>query len=89
MPDVIPTHCTVWHLIIRPREIHFLRFILEAYEGVATLTTLEPKLGLIRLNIARGCEGEVEMILKGEEGRLQYRFMQTARVGSHPRGASS
>ncbi|MBW2367814.1 MAG: DUF4911 domain-containing protein [Deltaproteobacteria bacterium] len=40
------------------REIHFIKFILEAYEGVAVLTTLDPKAGLIELMIAPGREDE-------------------------------
>jgi len=33
-------------------RIGFIRFILEAYEGVAIATTLDPQKGLIRLAIA-------------------------------------
>jgi hypothetical protein len=41
-----------------------IRFIFEAYDGLAGVTTLEPKTGLIELQIAPGCEQDVEMILK-------------------------
>jgi hypothetical protein len=61
------------HFIISPREIHILRFILEAYEGVGIVTTLQPRLGLIRLSIAPGCEDVVERILESEKDRLQLR----------------
>ena len=61
------------HFIISPREIHILRFILEAYEGVGIVTTLQPRLGLIRLSIAPGCEDVVERILDSEKDRLQLR----------------
>jgi hypothetical protein len=80
--DVMPKHCAVWNLIIRPREIHFLRFILEAYEGIATVTTLKPQLGLVRLCIAPGCEEVVEKILRGEKDRIQHRFATTVQAGS-------
>jgi len=46
------------------KEIHFLKFILEAYDGIATLTTVDPELGLVRLNIPPGCEDDVEMVLQ-------------------------
>ncbi|HDL08151.1 MAG TPA: DUF4911 domain-containing protein [Desulfobacteraceae bacterium] len=45
------------------REICFLRFILEAYEGIAVLTTIDPALGIVMLTISSGCEKDVEMIL--------------------------
>lgn len=68
-----PTACMIRHFIISPREIHILRFILEAYEGVGIVTTLQPRLGLIRLSIAPGCEDVVERILESEKDRLQLR----------------
>jgi len=45
------------------REISFLRFILEAYDGIAVVTTINAKEGLIRLSIAPGCVEEVESVL--------------------------
>jgi hypothetical protein len=39
-------------------QIHFLRFLLEAYEGVAILTTLDPEAGQVALSIAPGREDE-------------------------------
>jgi hypothetical protein len=45
------------------REIAFLRFILEAYDGIATLTTVDSATGVVVLRITRGCESEVQMIL--------------------------
>jgi len=69
----IPKECTVEHYIIAPSEIHFLRFTLEAYEGIGVVTTLDPKLGLIRLSIAPGCEEVVRLILEAEGERLRLR----------------
>lgn len=46
------------------REIHFLRFLLEAYEGVAVLTTLDQTEGLVSLLIAPGRESEAEALIE-------------------------
>jgi hypothetical protein len=46
------------------REIAFIRFILEAYDGLAVVTTLDPAAGLIEFHIAPGCEQDVERILQ-------------------------
>ena len=46
------------------REIAFLKFIFEAYDGIVTITTVEPDKGIVRLCIAPGCENDVEMILQ-------------------------
>ena len=42
------------------REIAFLRFIFEAYEGIAIIETLNPESGLIVIYIAPGCEPDVD-----------------------------
>ena len=46
------------------KEICFLKFIIEAYDGIAVLTTIDPVKGIIVINIAPGCEEEVEMIIQ-------------------------
>jgi hypothetical protein len=46
------------------REIAFLKFIFEAYDGIATLTTVDSDQGVIKLFIAPGCENDVEVILR-------------------------
>jgi len=45
------------------RKIGFLKFILEGYDGIATLTTVDPGQGLIVLYIAPGCEKDVDMVI--------------------------
>lgn len=44
-------------------KICFIKFILEAYEGMAQLTTLNPRLGLIEIFMAPGCAEDVEKII--------------------------
>lgn len=46
------------------REICFLKFILEAYDGIATMTTIDAGQGIVLLRIAPGCEKEVEALLR-------------------------
>ena len=48
---------------IHRREVCFVKHILEAYEGVALLTTLDPKRGVLRLCIPPGQEKVVAAIL--------------------------
>ena len=45
------------------REISFLRFIFEAYEGLAVITTLNAEEGTVQLSIAPECVDEVDLIL--------------------------
>ena len=46
------------------REICFVKFILEAYDGIATMTTIDPCQGIVLLRIAPGCEKEVDTVLQ-------------------------
>ncbi len=45
------------------REIYFLKFILEAYDGIAAMTTVDARLGIVLLRIAPGCKEEVETVI--------------------------
>jgi len=68
-------NCIIRHILVAPHEIHFLRFVLEGYEGLAVVTTLQPESGLIQLSIAPGCESDVETILNSETSRLKLRWI--------------
>jgi len=46
------------------REIAFLKFILEAYDGIATLTTEDAIRGVVTCYIAPGCEKQFTEILQ-------------------------
>jgi hypothetical protein len=58
------------HYRVDRREIAYIRFILEAYDGLAIVKTLDPQAGLIEFQIAPGCEQDVEMILEDLQSRI-------------------
>jgi len=41
-----------------------LKFIFEAYDGIANLTTIDAKLGIISVNIPDGCNDTVDKLLE-------------------------
>lgn len=45
------------------RDIAYFRFILEAYEGLATLSTLDARLGIVVLYIPECFAGDVDALL--------------------------
>jgi hypothetical protein len=45
------------------RRISFIKFIFEAYEGIAVVTTIDAASGLIRLAIAPGCEAVAQEVM--------------------------
>ncbi len=50
-------------MLIAERSV-FLRYIFEAYDGIAILTTIDPGSGFVAFHISPGCEEAVEMILQ-------------------------
>ena len=52
------------------RDISFFRFILEGYDGMAVLTTLDAVSGSVVLSIAPGCEQEVAAVVKGLKNQM-------------------
>ena len=47
-----------------------LRFILEAYEGIAALTTVDAAAGRVVLLVPPGCEAEVDALLDDLSGDI-------------------
>ena len=46
----IPCNLARIKLVISPRRICFLKFILEAYDGLAVLSTLDATTGLVQIS---------------------------------------
>jgi hypothetical protein len=61
------------------REIAFLKFILEAYDGLAVVSTLDAEAGIIALYISPGCEPDVEIILQDLK---RYIMMEPAQLST-------
>jgi hypothetical protein len=59
-----PQRSSLWIYRVDPYEIHYVKFILEAHEGLATLTTLDPKEGLIQLAVPPGCDRSLEVLME-------------------------
>jgi hypothetical protein len=55
---------------VDPREISYLKFILEAYDGLAVVTTLDSFEGIISIAIAPGCIQDAEKIIKGLQNEI-------------------
>ncbi len=71
-----PKKCIIRKYLIDPRQIHYLRFIIEAYPGIGVVSTLDPGLGLVTIAIAPGCEPEVNTVLDAERENLHLREVQ-------------
>lgn len=59
------------------REIAFIKFIFEAYDGIVGMRTTDPAKGIIKLHIAPGCQEQVEQILQDLKKKILIRRLAT------------
>lgn len=53
------------------RQIGFVKFILEAYDNMAVMSTLDPRQAVVQITIAPGCEAMVDGIMAGLAGDVE------------------
>ncbi len=46
------------------KSVCFIKFIFEAYDGIASLTTIDSHASRIKLGIPPGCEKDVETLIE-------------------------
>jgi hypothetical protein len=52
------------YLRVERKQIAYLKFILEGYDGLAVMSTVDRAAGVIMLDIGPGCEADVDLILQ-------------------------
>ena len=55
---------------IAPNRIHFLRFILEGYDGLAVLSTINAQTGMVLLRFPEEAKSDVLSLLEEMAGSL-------------------
>jgi hypothetical protein len=68
---------TEQHYRVDRREIAFIKFIFEAYDGITGMRTTDPAKGIIKLHIAPGCEEQVDQILRDLKKEILIRRLTT------------
>lgn len=48
---------------VKRGDLVFLKFILEAYEGMSTLSTVEPMEAIVRLSVPSGFDTDMQSLL--------------------------
>lgn len=55
--------CLTKYYRVDRREIAYIKFVIESYDGVGLLSTVEPKSGVVVLRIPPGCEELIDDII--------------------------
>ena len=61
---------------VNKTDISFLKFIIEAYEGIAVVSTVERENGIIAIYIPKGCEEEVDQIIASRGEKMLIEALQ-------------
>ncbi len=59
----VPNGIQTFYLRIRPDKIALFHFLLEGYDGLAVLSTMDAKQGLVRLIVPEDCYNELWQLL--------------------------
>ncbi len=54
-----------WYFKINREDIAYMKFILESYEGLGVLRTIDPQNGIVEVMVPPGLEQDMEMVLEG------------------------
>jgi hypothetical protein len=57
------TICSSKQLRISPDRIHYLKFILEGYDNLATLSTVDARQGLVKIRYTPEVEEDLTQLL--------------------------
>jgi len=63
-------------------KIAFIKFIFEAYDGIAGMRTTDPVKGIIKLHIVPGCEEQVDRVL--QDLKKEILIQRLATIPSEP-----
>jgi len=55
--------CSSLHLKISPERIHYLKFILEGYDNLAILSTINARQGLVKIRYTPENEKDLRYLL--------------------------
>lgn len=59
--DVLETTSRLY--AVDRKQVGYIKFIFEAYDGIAVVETIDPGAALIKLHIAPGCETDADGVL--------------------------
>lgn len=60
--------------IVDRNKIHYIRWTIESYDGMATVSTIDPQKAVIEIKISPGCEGIIKSLLDSLAEREGIKF---------------
>mgnify|MGYP001280866674 CR=1 FL=1 len=66
-----------WYFRVNREDIAYLKFVLESYEGLGVLRTVDPRSGIVEVMVPPGLEEDMEMVLKGLRDEISMERIAT------------
>ena len=54
-----------WYFRVNRKDIAYMKFVLESYEGLGVFRTVDPRSGIVEVMVPPGLEKDMEMVLEG------------------------
>lgn len=68
--SAVPDEKVFFYRVAR-KDLVLLKFILEAYEGMSTMSTVDKAAGIVRISIPAGFVADMESLLAALSGTFQ------------------
>lgn len=66
-----------WYFRVNREDIAYMKFVLESYEGLGVLRTVDPRGGIVEVMVPPGLEEDMEMVLKGLRDEISIERITT------------
>jgi hypothetical protein len=67
-----------WYFRVNREDIAYLKFVLESYEGLGVLRTVDPRSGIVEVMVPPGLEEDMEMVLEGLRDEISIERIATS-----------
>ena len=67
-------NCSLLRLEIAPERIHFLKFILEGYDGLALLSTVDSRYGIVEIRYPPESKNDLEELMFHIKPQIEKKF---------------
>ena len=66
-----------WYFKVNRKDIAYMKFVLESYEGLGVLRTIDPWAGIVEVMVPPGLEKDMEMLLEGLRDEISIKRIAT------------
>lgn len=74
---------------VRRADVAFLRFVIEACDGLAQLTTIDAARSTVAVFVPPGCEADIDALVRGLRTRVPMEPAPSPALPDAPQGRSA